>query len=154
MSKKRGDDLRGKTPESWSCVDCGINTAPGHPNRIEMEKLYRRSAALSRAGIETPVAKVTYNDRCEIYTVRDAVWKKAGMDPMGGRLCVGCLEKRLGRSLRPKDFPRRDEFNILPGTKRLIERRGTPGVRPWSAVTPTTRASWAGLGAPTNRNIS
>ena len=94
-----------------------------------MEKLYRRSAALSRAGIELPVAKVTYDDRCEIYTVRDAVWKIAGMEPMGGCLCVGCLEKRLGRRLRPKDFPRRDEFNILPGTK-LIERRGTRGVRP------------------------
>ena len=133
MSKKRSADefdLRGKTPESWLCIDCGINTAPGHPDRIEMEKLYRRSAALSRAGIELPVAKVTYDDRCEIYTVRDAVWKRAGMEPMGGCLCVGCLEKRLGRRLRPKDLPRRDEFNILPGTKRLIERRGTRGVRP------------------------
>jgi hypothetical protein len=123
-------DLRGKAPESWLCVDCGINTAPDHPNRIEMEKLYRRSAALSRAGIETPVAKVTYDGQCEIYTVRDAVWKKAGMEPMGGCLCIGCLETRLGRKLRPKDFPARDEFNILPGTKRLIERRGTRGVRP------------------------
>jgi len=22
-------DLKGATPESWACVDCGINTAPG-----------------------------------------------------------------------------------------------------------------------------
>jgi hypothetical protein len=22
-------DLRGKVPESWACIDCGINTAPG-----------------------------------------------------------------------------------------------------------------------------
>src|SRR5262249_23976911 len=114
----------GKTPESWCCVDCGVNTAPGHPDRIEMEKLYRRSAALSRAGIEIPVAKVRYDDQCEIYTVREAVWKKAGMEPTGGCLCVGCLERRLGRKLKPKDFPASDEFNILPGTKRLIERRG------------------------------
>ena len=56
--------------------------------------------------------------------------EEGGMEPTGGCLCVGCLEKRLGRSLRPKDFPRRDEFNILPGTKRLIERRGTRGVLP------------------------
>jgi hypothetical protein len=130
MGKRRDDDLRGKMPESWQCVDCGVNTAPGHPDRIEMEKLYRRSAALSRAGIEIPVAKVTYDDQCEIYTVRDAVWRKAGMEPMGGCLCIGCLERRLGRKLRPKDFPARDEFNILPGTKRLIERRGTRGVLP------------------------
>jgi hypothetical protein len=32
-------DLRGKTPESWCCVDCGVNTAPGHPTREEMEGL-------------------------------------------------------------------------------------------------------------------
>ena len=53
---------------------------------------------------------------------RNTVWKAAGMEPMGGCLCVGCLEKRLGRRLRPKDFTRHP-FNTMPGTKRLTERR-------------------------------
>jgi hypothetical protein len=44
------------------------------------------------------------------------------MEPMGGCLCVGCLEKRLGRRLRPKDFTRRP-LNTMTGTDRLIERR-------------------------------
>ena len=55
--------------------------------------------------------------------MRDAVWKAAGLEPMGGCICIECLEKRLGRRLSPKDFPRRHPFNFLPGTERLIERR-------------------------------
>jgi hypothetical protein len=47
------------------------------------------------------------------------------MEPWDGCLCVGCLEKRIGRRLTPDDF---DDhvFNDLPGTPRLMERRGTP----------------------------
>jgi len=63
------------------------------------------------------------NDQSDVYTVRDAVWKRAGMEPMGGCLCVGCLEKRLGRQLRPKDFLRGHVFNCVPGTARLLSRR-------------------------------
>ena len=46
----------------------------------------------------------------EWYMVHDRVWAAAGMDtgtiPLGGRgfLCVGCLEARLGRRLRRRDF--------------------------------------------------
>jgi hypothetical protein len=45
---------------------------------------------------------------------------------MGGCLCIGCLEKRIGRELRPADFDRSHEFNQpdVPGTWRLLERRG------------------------------
>ena len=32
--------LVGITPESWLCVDCGINTAPGMLNRVEMERAF------------------------------------------------------------------------------------------------------------------
>ena len=110
--------FRGKTPESWCCVDCGVNTAPGHPNRKELEGLYIRSAVIKKlTGKETPVSAATFNDRCEIYTVRDTVWKTAGMEPMGGCLCVGCLEKRLDRRLRPKDFTRHP-FNTSRGVRR------------------------------------
>jgi hypothetical protein len=47
--------------------------------------------------------------------------EKAGMEPYGGCLCVGCLEK-----LKPKDFPRSHPFNNpgMPCTERLRDRRG------------------------------
>jgi hypothetical protein len=43
----------------------------------------------------------------------------------GGCLCIGCLEKRIGRRLIADDFADHP-FNSLPGTPRLMERRGTP----------------------------
>ena len=119
-------DLRGTTPETWACIDCGINTFPGCPTRVEMERRCNTLAAiktLSATGGEPVVASLTVDDRCEVYMVRNAVWKAAGIEPMGGCICIGCLEKRLGRALRPRDFSRRHPFNCLPGTDRLIERR-------------------------------
>jgi hypothetical protein len=118
-------DLRGTTPESWCCIDCGINTFPGALTRVEMEQRCNQLAALttlSATGEEPPVT-LHFDEHCEIYTVHESVWKAAGMEPFGGCLCIGCLEKRLGRILTPKDFPRRDAFNMVPGTERLIERR-------------------------------
>jgi hypothetical protein len=41
------ESLEGLIPESWLCVDCGVNTAPGCLNRIEMEKAIE---ALGRDG--------------------------------------------------------------------------------------------------------
>ena len=66
---------------------------------------------------------ITIDDRCEVYMVREKVWAEAGMEPYGGCLCIGCLEKRLGRRLRPKDFQRNHPFQALPGTDRLLGRR-------------------------------
>ena len=66
------------------------------------------------------------NDQLEVYHLRDAVWKAAGMAPFAGFLCVGCLEKRLGRQLGPKDFDTSHDFNRAPGTPRLMERRAKP----------------------------
>ena len=117
-------DLKGATPESWACIDCGINTAPGYPTRVEMERLYKTAVTMKKlSGEAPPVATLKFDDRCEVYIVRDSVWKAARLAPMGGCICIGCLEKRLGRRLNPKDFPRRHPFNSLPGTERLIERR-------------------------------
>jgi hypothetical protein len=64
------------------------------------------------------------DDKSEVYTVRKIVWEKAGMEPFGGCLCIGCLESRLGRKLKPKDFQRGDPFGLLPGTQRLLKRQG------------------------------
>lgn len=40
----------------------------------------------------------------EWYMVHDELWAQAGMEKLGGCLCVGCLEHRLGRQLVPGDF--------------------------------------------------
>ena len=103
----------GDTPETWLCVDCGIDTAPSNLNRSEVE------AALEQVG----GFKYAFHDRCEVYAARDRVWEEAGMERTGGCLCVGCIERRLGRKLRPKDFKRDDPLNGLPGTPRLRKRR-------------------------------
>jgi hypothetical protein len=68
---------------------------------------------------------VTLTKKSEVYIVRDEIWKAAGIEPYGGCLCIGCLEKRIGRKLKPKDFPKHP-FNDprLPCTKRLRDRRG------------------------------
>ena len=118
-------DLRGLSPESWFCVDCGINTAPGLLNRADMEKALTTATAIGKlTGKKGDVEQRITHDS-EIYTIRDTVWKAAGMEPMGGCLCIGCLEKRLGRRLKPRDFPPRHPFNApnFPATSRLRERR-------------------------------
>ena len=43
MKKMEKPDLRGKVPESWACIDCGINTAPGLMNREQLEQAFRPS---------------------------------------------------------------------------------------------------------------
>jgi len=111
------NDLTGKTPESWACVDCGINTAPGFPNRKQMEEAFARD--WNGQG-----CKIKINAYSEVYTVKDKVWAAASMAPMGGCLCIGCLERRLGRTLTPKDFMRKHPFSGVPGTARLLARRG------------------------------
>jgi hypothetical protein len=114
-------DLRGRTPESWACVDCGINTAPGMLSREQMEQAFAQQAlALDpKEGVEQ-----TIDQHSEVYTVKAAIWKAAGMKPDGGCLCVGCLERRIGRTLTPKDFRSNHPFNQVPGTERLLARRG------------------------------
>lgn len=72
-------DLRGRTPESWACIDCGINTAPGHLNREQMEQAL--AIDWNDQGVEQSYGQLT-----EIYHVKPKVWKAAGMEPWG----VGC----------------------------------------------------------------
>ncbi len=109
-------DCRGLIPESWACIDCGINTAPGCLNREQTEQAF--AADWNNKGVT-----MNYNERSEVYCVKPAVWEAAGIDGFGGCLCIGCLEKRLGRILTPKDFDRKHAFHSLPGTKRLLARR-------------------------------
>jgi hypothetical protein len=99
-------------PLDAHCADCGRDTQPGCDARKVFQEVREKGSA------SLPVM-----DEWEMYRVRDAVWKRAGMKPSGGVLCVGCLEKRIGRRLKPKDFPPHP-FRKLPGTPRLLRRQG------------------------------
>jgi hypothetical protein len=112
---KEKSDLRGKYPESWACVDCGINTARGMFGREQMEQAF----ALDPKGVKQAI-----DQHSEVYTVKAAIWKAAGMKSHGGCLCVGCLERRIGRILAPNDFKQNDPFRLTPSTERLQARRG------------------------------
>lgn len=82
--------------------------------------------AAFKAAVLTPAgtgAGMTIDDWSEVYAVFDKVWKAANMGGYDGCLCIGCLEKRLGRTLTPKDFDRKHSFHSFPGTKRLLARR-------------------------------
>jgi hypothetical protein len=105
--------------ESWACIDCGVDTAPGLMNREQLEQAFAAANGHHDQGVEQ-----TIDTRSEVYMVRPVVWEAAGMDGFGGCLCIGCLEKRLGRILKPKDFNRNHPFHSVPGTKRLLARRG------------------------------
>jgi hypothetical protein len=109
----------GDRTDSWSCIDCGINTAPGFPSK--------ECAAKAIAACGSIAIKIDENS--EAYFVRPRVWEAANMDGWGGCLCIGCLETRLGRRLKPKDFLREHPFNSFPGTARLLSRRGVASQR-------------------------
>ena len=104
-------------PESWNCIDCGMNTGPGIPTRT---KLKAASTVIDNVGSAT----ASFDDASEIYHVRNPVWRKAGNPD--GCLCIGCLERRIGRRLTPKDFPSEHSLNRTAGTPRLLERRWAP----------------------------
>jgi L-asparaginase II len=60
----------------------------------------------------------------EYYMVYSSVWKKAN-PKFTGKLCITCLETRLGRKLKAKDFTKRS-VNTLPmkRSKKLTNRLG------------------------------
>ena len=65
-----GCDLRDpNTPESWNCIDCGRDTAPGIAGR----------AALAEALRTNGECLSVFHTDCEIYQVRNSVWKKVGI---------------------------------------------------------------------------
>jgi len=77
----------------FNCIDCGVNTR--------------------KIG--------------EYYLVNDDVWAAAGGTPnvtgvlTSEMLCIGCLEKRIKRRLRPNDFPP-VEANLGNKSPRLYSR--------------------------------
>ena len=67
--------------------------------------------------------KDTIRDLKEYYNVHDSVWQQSGVKPHGGFLCIGCLEKRIGRQLDFRDFGD-VPINAYPASDRLSQRRG------------------------------
>jgi hypothetical protein len=60
----------------------------------------------------------------ESYMIHDDLWR-AAVPSEAGMLCVGCLEKRLGRKLRRDDFrpyARSALDEGMPASKRLKDR--------------------------------
>jgi hypothetical protein len=122
VSFEKDKAVQDNITESWLCVDCGVNTAPGLVSGPET----RVAFALGAKTVEQ-----TFTDETEVYHVKDAIWKKAGMRPWNGCLCIGCLEKRLERQLQPKGFARHDDkvWSQFPCTERLLDRRGFRFIR-------------------------
>jgi len=55
----------GLVPESWHCIDCGVNTAPGCLNRAELENAAKALGKLwetDAAGVDQSI-----DDRSEVY---------------------------------------------------------------------------------------
>lgn len=86
--------MKGYMSEHHACVDCGVNTHPGAPPRELAEFLMHRDGSVPM--------KLT--QQSEVYCVR-------GLAPYGGCLCVGCLEQRIGRKLKRRDFEPDHPFN-------------------------------------------
>lgn len=102
-------------PLSWNCADCNFDTAPGCPTAV----------TLIGSGIQHADDLVlVFSEDAEMYQLRQAVWVAAVSDDLRIVLCIGCVETRLGRNLRPKDFDRKSPFRLVPGTARLNSRRG------------------------------
>ena len=78
--------------------ECAIATqkAIDGPSKIEKQP----GGVCKDCGANT--SSFVRGERSEYYMVYNVLWKKAGMEE--GFLCIGCLEKRLGRQLGPKDF--------------------------------------------------
>lgn len=61
------------------------------------------------------------------YMVTDEVWRQSGLSPNGGKLCVECLEVRIGRPLVPEDFPDHLPINwdhMFSPSENIKSRRG------------------------------
>src|SRR5215471_228267 len=54
----------GEVPESWRCVDCGVDTAPGIVNRVELERaLAAGNGHLVERQFAVDVPKFRYVDK-------------------------------------------------------------------------------------------
>ena len=101
------NNFKGAVPESWHCIDCGMNTAPGMLNRADIEKAAKALGEKWHAG---EGITQTLDADTEIFSVRDAVWHAAGMVPMGGCLCIRCLRNSDDREQLNRPIPSSRHF--------------------------------------------
>ena len=69
-------DLKGVAPESWACIDCGFDTAPGAPNRAQVQKASATAPRSITSGKRSGRRRVW--DRRAV-ACASAVWK-SGLD--------------------------------------------------------------------------
>jgi hypothetical protein len=124
-------DLWGLIADNYVCIDCGMDTWPGHQTRVEIEQDMRAAKA---AGKKWGGLTSTFTEETEVYYVHPHVWEASGVGFWNGVLCIGCLEKRIGRRLQPFDFIDDSGFNNpnLPGTRRRLER--LTGCETWEGL--------------------
>lgn len=60
----------------------------------------------------------------EYYMVSNRIWTKYGAETY--MLCIGCLEQRMQRRLKPTDFPQLPINAIFPRSRRLALRLKRP----------------------------
>jgi hypothetical protein len=75
-------------------------------------------------GVDT----VPFDGPCEYYNLHNDLWEAIGMKRNGGMLCIGCVERRLGRLLNRADFTGAPVNSLDPKwhhSDRLIDRLTT-----------------------------
>jgi hypothetical protein len=87
--------------------------------RSMKRRRYRGRFACIDCGVDTRSA--TGID--EYYAVHDDVWAATGLAPRDGMLCIGCLERRIGRRLEPKDFDMKAPINHSGGGSERLQSR-------------------------------
>jgi len=61
------------------------------------------------------VVNQTVDERAEVYTVEPKVWEAAGMELMGGCLCIGCLGKADRSNADGKGLRARSSVQLIAG---------------------------------------
>jgi hypothetical protein len=73
----------------------------------------------------------------EWFMVKDNVWARGQRGGKCRFLCVGCLERRIGRKLSSDDFKRSAKVNFVDQTSAKLRRR-MRGLKPAKRLVETT----------------
>jgi hypothetical protein len=99
----------GRRREGTRCADCGFNTCPRWRQLGKVEWFMVFDSVWDAAGMPSEIL---------VFPAGSYVWRP-------GILCIGCLERRLGRRLTPADFepvPLSEWYENM--TPRLAARLG------------------------------
>jgi hypothetical protein len=111
------------------CLGGGTGNRSGAmPDRMKRRRYYGKCACLDCRVDTRRVEGIG-----EEYSVHEDVWAATGLGFRDGMLCIGCLERRIGRLLEPKDFFLDAPLNLWPGRSARLESR-LSGSRPRDGV--------------------